>query len=115
MSKFCKKCDTETRRYENGRCSKCAAKNARKWNIENPDICRKADRKYKGLPLPTRPMPEFCEWIGCVEKANTLDHCHITGKFRGWLCGKHNRGLGQCGDTIESLRGGIMYLEVSFK
>lgn len=39
-----------------------------------------------------------------------LDHCHETGKFRGWLCQTCNRGLGSFGDSAERLRKAIDYL-----
>jgi hypothetical protein len=40
-----------------------------------------------------------------------LDHCHVTGSFRGWLCGKCNTGLGMLGDNIAGLKAAIAYLE----
>jgi hypothetical protein len=61
-------------------------------------------RRYRGLPEPTRPCPEICERPGCGRKANTLDHDHETGRFRSWLCRPCNAALGALGDTPESLR-----------
>ena len=40
-----------------------------------------------------------------------LDHCHITGKFRGWLCYSCNLGLGKLRDSVELLQRGIKYLK----
>lgn len=61
-------------------------------------------RKAQGLPAPTRPCPERCECCGRAPtaKALSLDHCHTTGAFRGWLCDKCNTALGLIGDTAES-------------
>jgi hypothetical protein len=40
-----------------------------------------------------------------------VDHCHDTGKIRGLLCNHCNTGLGKLGDSVESLRKVIRYLE----
>lgn len=39
------------------------------------------------------------------------DHCHDTMKFRGILCRKCNRSLGQLGDTLDSILKVINYLK----
>lgn len=82
----------------------------REWVTANREKVCKANRKYWGHPTPTRPMPELCE-RDCGRKAAHLDHCHITGAFRGWLCRRCNLGIGLLGDTAEDLRAGLKYLE----
>ena len=40
-----------------------------------------------------------------------LDHCHETESFRGWLCHKCNRALGNFNDDISLLERAINYLK----
>lgn len=40
-----------------------------------------------------------------------VDHCHAGGGVRGLLCAEDNTGLGKLGDTVESLRAALAYLE----
>ena len=47
---------------------------------------------------------------GEFQRNLSLDHCHVTGAFRGWLCTKCNVGLGSFGDTSELLYEAIEYL-----
>jgi hypothetical protein len=40
-----------------------------------------------------------------------LDHCHETNQVRGVLCAHCNTALGKLGDTVESIRAVLRYLE----
>lgn len=91
--------------------------NGRKRSL---DVVGDARRKAKrwGRPLvpvepPTRPRPDLCEICGDRNPKRGLhfDHCHTTGRFRGWLCQHCNTGLGQARESVEILRLMIAYLE----
>lgn len=72
-------------------------------------------RKLDGLPAPTRPVPPVCESCARASPklALNLDHCHVSGKFRGWLCAACNRGLGLLGDTEQALLNALAYVRRS--
>ena len=67
----------------------------------------RATRNIDGI----RPRPKLCEISGCNSPAEVLDHCHSTGKFRGWLCRSCNQNLGRFRDNAEGLRAALEYLE----
>ena len=62
----------------------------------------------------TRPMPEQCEICGVfgrdLKKGLCFDHDHMTGKFRGWICGRCNIALGMVKDNTEILLTMIEYI-----
>lgn len=109
----------------------------RKWRAENPekhkatamrayrkrikkdpdywrsDKIRNYMHKYRGHPDFDREMPELCECCGNSqgERALSLDHCHETGQFRGWLCHKCNTGIGMLGDSLTTVSKAVEYLK----
>jgi len=85
----------------------------RAWTAANQEKARANQYRYKGLPQPTRPMPDNCECCGRPrgEKGLALDHCHISTQFRGWLCTACNTAMGKFGDDIAGLMKAVRYLE----
>ena len=53
---------------------------------------------------------DCCEVCGNEENL-CYDHDHTTMEFRGVLCTNCNRAIGQLGDTAESVRKALNYLE----
>lgn len=117
------------RQTANGKCLECATIERRKqdpdirrkrlqdWRQSNPVSVRASEQKYRrkilGLPVPTRPMPETCEVCGNKSRDGrslSLDHCHTTGRFRGWLCNSCNLGLGLIGDSMAAVERLHVYL-----
>jgi Recombination endonuclease VII len=80
-------------------------------------VSRALHRTYMGLPTPTRPEADNCEVCGGFSfkkgkrAALCLDHDHVTGAFRGWLCDGCNTGIGRLGDNVAGLARAIAYLE----
>lgn len=55
------------------------------------------------------PKPDICPV--CKRKMRIcVDHCHKTGKIRGWLCDSCNVALGRVDDRVDILKGLIKYL-----
>lgn len=76
-----------------------------------------AYRRIKNYPAPTRKIPSVCEVCGNPpgKHALSLDHCHLTKKFRGWLCSNCNRALGHAQDCPKILRALADYLERAYQ
>ena len=51
-----------------------------------------------------------CECCGKNARLN-LDHCHITNKFRGYLCRECNLAIGLLSDDISGVRKAFEYLQ----
>ena len=54
---------------------------------------------------------QLCDRVFSKRADKHIDHCHTTGKIRGLLCRTCNVSLGGLGDTVESLKKAINYLE----
>lgn len=87
----------------------------RKWLDANPErhraSTRKAARRKSGLAHPTdetRNGP--CQICGQAQDTLHLDHDHVTGEIRGWLCGSCNRAIGLMKDDPVRLRAAADYL-----
>jgi recombination endonuclease VII len=88
----------------------------RKWKEEHATTVKGYILAQKER-IAGRPRPEICELCGekprKTDKRHGIhfDHCHITGKFRGWLCYRCNNILGQVRDKSELLRRLADYLD----
>ena len=86
--------------------------NKDKLDIRCKDCVREQNKLRRKLKRYAPPKPKMCACCGkSVPDKMVLDHCHITLKFRGWLCINCNMGLGKLGDNIEGLMKAVRYLE----
>jgi recombination endonuclease VII len=85
-----------------------AATQAR-WTARNPEH-GKLWRRAKRVAMAGRPRPEHCEACGAKAKKICYDHCHVTNRFRGWLCSNCNCALGHVNDSEERLMKLIEYV-----
>lgn len=56
-----------------------------------------------------RPRPNHCEVCSSAGRI-VFDHCHNSGKFRGWLCDKCNSVIGYVNDDPTLLEKLAVYL-----
>lgn len=133
----CKNGHTVERYTSTRTCTRCQYETLSKWVDKNPDKHREQGRNWKrqnadryhteeerakmrdrwratrAFPTPTRPCPETCECCGRKLEGGRkthLDHDHLTGKFRGWLCNRCNLGIGMLQDSIEGVQQALAYL-----
>ena len=62
--------------------------------------CRACEKKISAQLREARkfapPTPSVCDFPECNSEGPLVpDHCHTTGKFKGWLCRNHNQALGK--------------------
>lgn len=119
----CARCDSTVRFVKRGYCVRCT-KQARKQNHKkNAGKGRPQWRsplqqshglnreKYAEIFHAQEGLCAICRKPESVKQQRlTVDHCHETGKFRGLLCNRCNRGLGFLGDNEDSLSRALAYL-----
>ena len=100
------------------RCKPCKIKQDTAWREANQDLVKIKSKKYHAEKVYGISLEEYdrcmatsdcCEVCGSVDNLG-YDHCHDTMDFRGVLCNKCNRSIGQLGDTLESLEKVVSYL-----
>jgi ribosomal protein L2 len=117
LNLFCKE-----KKGKHGRrnlCKPCNRKKETEWRNKYPHLMIKKTQKYHAERVYKISLDEYtkrmatsnvCEVCGSDSNLG-YDHCHTTMEFRGVLCNKCNRSIGQLGDTLGSIRNVIQYLE----
>ncbi len=92
-----------------------AREHSKRWYRENEERRREMNKKHwkrqveKMERVAGRKRPKKCEI--CKETdIIVFDHCHKTGKFRGWICKRCNIVLGKVKDDKKLLQLLISYL-----
>ena len=78
-------------------------------------LCTKADvRKLRGVDPQVASLESLphakCDICRTDTRRLFLDHDHVDGRMRGWLCYRCNTGLGLLGDTEDALVSAWIYL-----
>ena len=78
----------------------------------NTPKCMNRIRQYRyGIKGSHGIAPKYCEVCGRGDLPICLDHNHVTGEVRGWLCRNCNAALGLLQDNKETLSKLISYLK----
>lgn len=116
------------------RCKPCAASVSRQWRLDNPERAKENNAIFKnaysaskknGYRLKYRYGITLDQHAAMIDKqkgkcaicgdafAGTphVDHCHATGKIRGMLCDRCNRGIGYFRDDANRLSAAAKYLK----
>ncbi len=120
MTKFCKSCNQEKPidcfRINSAKINKTDIDESTLPRRYNCGDCEKTyDKKLKALHKIAPAHSGLCDCCGKQTDKLVLDHCHISGEFRGWLCTPCNKGIGILGDTIEKVKKAYEYLRKANK
>jgi hypothetical protein len=110
-----------TKRYRQSHPEQVRASRAR-WKKENPERCAEIQQKaalnctlgkgaFDHFEAQRKRQKGKCSICNkpLIVRGHS-DHSHITGKWRGVLCGTCNRGLGYLQDSTKNLQRAIQYL-----
>tara|TARA_B100000686_G_C16129532_1_gene636650 strand:- start:83 stop:436 length:354 start_codon:yes stop_codon:yes gene_type:complete len=86
-------------------------------NIDCKECISKEAKVIRELRKTAPPIPKVCDCCGKIPDSNSfrnklqLDHNHLTGEFRGWICDNCNVSLSRAGDTLEGVKNLVRYLK----
>lgn len=116
------------------RCKKCHIKTTEKYRKKNPELYKKASKKYwdnlnekkkhnnwikrygisaeeyQKMYDDQKGVCKICQNQCQTKQTLSVDHCHKTGKVRGLLCIKCNTALGMLNDNVLLFKEAINYL-----
>jgi hypothetical protein len=98
---------------------------ARKYRRDHPELqervefkrrCKELGQDFEHIWGLWNSHDKLCDVCRKPESSScknrlSIDHDHLTGKFRGFICDNHNRGIGMIGDTLEAAEQVVAYLK----
>ena len=114
---LCKNGHQEERFVSTRQCMQCARDKGNKYAKTDKARSSRLARTY-GVTLDDMEATTHCEICnirllrkGIAGNAMCVDHDHVTGNVRGFLCNNCNRGLGMFKDNPDTISKAIVYLE----
>ena len=116
---ICRSCESKESSERAKRNREAINEKKREWYANNPNKIREMTIRAKCNKLGFDPEPIIeklktqttCEICGSTEHKLNIDHCHLTGKFRGLLCVNCNTALSKSFGDLETLKAAVRYLE----
>ena len=110
--------ETRGKHGRRNNCKSCRKEKDIVWRSANKDKVVYKTKKYHAEKTYGISLDKYVERMStsdCCEVCGSkdslcYDHDHKTMKFRGVLCNKCNRSIGKLGDTIESIKKVLFYL-----
>lgn len=101
-------------------CISCAKDHRRKWRKSSPDRVAYGQVNYRyklediGVTFDVwyRRSKGPCDICGKVHPQGRLhvDHCHTTGKVRGFLCSRCNTAIGLLKENVDVMKKALYYV-----
>lgn len=122
MIKECRICSAEKPLSEFHKCSSEKVVDGKIYPAKHRSECKEcrriggkaysaaAEKLMRQNKIEKPPLGTPCENCGKTDQKLLFDHCHETGKFRGWLCYQCNTAIGNLGDNLEGLMKAVQYL-----
>jgi protein-arginine kinase activator protein McsA len=92
-------------------CKPCCSEKRPKAYQRNWELQKKYGISLEEYELNSSKRENKCDICSEQVKSLHVDHCHTTGKVRGYLCGSCNRALGLFKDSPKVLKQAYQYLQ----
>lgn len=110
----CKKCDNDARKkYRNNQPERYSLVKRKinlkcRYNLTIEQYLEILKKQNDCCAICLNPYPRS---TGNYEVSFVVDHNHATGKIRGLLCSKCNRGIGFLGDNLQNFERAYQYIK----